>query len=317
MLGQNVWICPKNNIIVAMNAKNNEMFQKSPALNIIQKYLGGDLQEKHSTRVSYSALKSLERCFFSKRRWIYPRPIFQGISYRLGLKNSTPYLPEWDTLLGKFVFPDNNQGILPLFIRVMQNNYTGGIESISFHRRFNTLFMSVCEGGKDIRFEVGLYDYITNILEFGGEKYVARVLGSATKNAKGEIIHRIEIIFPEMPNVRKITMRALPDGTLRMFMEEIPDQKIAEPFVEALYTTNPKLSFVIGIMERRLGDRYVEKKLTRTFSPSLAGINVASTDYHRRLYELQDINKKSNRNAENAASILIGLSNDGSEREET
>lgn len=317
MLGQNVWICPKNNIVAVMNAENNEMFQKSPALNIIQEFLGGDLTESFSdTSVTYSELKIKEKNFFQNRRWIYPRPVFHGISYRLGLKNSTPYLHEWDSLLGKFAFPDNNQGILPLFIRAMQNNYTGGIESVSFHRRFNTLFMTVCEGGKDIRFEVGLYDYATSVLDFDGEKYVTRVLGSAIKNAEGELIHKIEMIFPEMPNSRKITMRLLSDGSLSFFMEEIPNHKIAEPFVEGLYAMNPKLTFVIGLIEKRLGDRFVENKLKRTFSPILIGINVASTDYHRRLYALQDVNERKNKNAENAANMLINLSDQKKENAE-
>ncbi len=317
MLGQNVWMCPKNNIAVIINSENNEMFQKSPALAIIQEYLGGDLSEKCDTGITYRDLKNCENDFFTSRRWIYPRPTLRGISYRLGLKSSTPFPHEWDTVLGKFAFPDNNQGVLPLFIRAMQNNYTGGLESVSFHKHFNTLFMTVCEGGKDIRFEVGLYDHATNVVDFDGEKYVARVLGSAVKNEEGELIHKVEILFPEMPNSRKITIRRLPDKTLSFFMEEIPNHKIAEPFVEALYATNPKLTFVIGLIEKRLGDRFVENKLKKTFAPRLIGVNVKSSDYHRRLYAIQDRNEEKNRSAESAANMLIRLSDEESGADRT
>jgi hypothetical protein len=316
MLGQNVWMCPKNNIVAVMNAKNNEMFQKSPALKIIQKYLSGDLSCEEWGRVTYSELKNKEKTFFESRRWIHPRPLSHGIGYRLGLRSPTPFLHEWDFVTEKFAFPDNNQGILPLFIRAMQNNYTGGIESIEFERHYNALIMTVCEGGKDIRFEVGLYDYATSVLDFDGEKYVVRTLGTATKNEHGETIYKIELLFPEMPNSRNITMRRLPSGRVNVFLEEMPNQQIAEPFVESLYTTNPKLSFIIGIMEKRLGDKFVENKLRRTFAPVLSGISVESADYHRKLYALQDKNDRQNKTAESTANMLIGISERESEENE-
>ena len=311
MLGQNVWMCPKNNVVVSMSSENNELFQKSAALAIVREFLSGELSADYTQsdihRVKFRDLKKKEEGFYTQRRWIYPIPESHGIGYRLGFKSGTPYQHEWDDLLGKYAFPDNNQGLLPLFIRAMQNNYTGGLESVSFHRRFNTLFMTVNEGGKEIRFEVGLYDYVSTILEFDGEKYITRVLGSAIKNQEGEMIYKIEFIFPEMPNSRKITMRKQKGGTLSFFMEEVPNHKIAEPFVESLYATNPKLSFIIGIIEKRLGDRYVENKLKRTFSPQLFGVNVESTDYHRRLYTLAAINEEKNKPAESAANIIIEL----------
>ena len=308
MLGQNVWMCPKNDIVVSMNAENNELFQKSPALSIVQKYLGSALSEKEDEHIHYSVLKEKEKTFFQSRRWIYPRPVMHGISYRLGLKNSTPFVKEWDRILGRFSFVDNNQGILPLFIRAMQNNYTGGIESVSLYRYYNTLFCSVREGGRDITFEVGLYNYATTVLDFDGEKYVTRVLGSAIKNEEGEQLYKIEMLFPEMPNTRRITLRKLKGGKLSFYMEEMPNHKIAEPFVEALYATNPRLSFIIGIIEKRLGDKFIENRLRKAFTPHLIGVNVESNDYHRQLYEMSDRNDERHRGDENVASLLIKFS---------
>jgi hypothetical protein len=134
------------------------------------------------------------------------------------------------------------------------------------------------------------------------------VLGSATKNEEGEMLYKIELILPEMPNRRKITLRLLPNGTLSVLMEEVPGQSIAAPFVEALYATNPKLSFIISLIEKRLCDRFVEKRIERTFSPVIVGVNVESNDYHRQLYVLQDKYEKKNASAETAAGMLIDLS---------
>ena len=311
MLGQNVWICPKNRIVVSTNAENNELFQKSPALEIIQKYLGGDLEGvEFDTGVTLSELCTKEIEFFECRRWITPRSAHKGISYRLGFKNPTPFPSEWESVLGKYSFADNNQGILPLFVRVMQNNYSGGIDSFQFERRHSSLYLTVCEGGKDMTFELGVYDYATTVLDFAGEKYITRALCSATSDEKGERLYRIELIFPEMPNSRRITMRFLKNGALDVRMEEIPNHKIAEPFVEGLYTMNPKLSFLIGIVEKRVGDKFVARKLEKTFSPRLVGVNVESSDYHLQLYNATEESEAESRSAETFASLIIQMSDD-------
>ena len=39
MLGQNTWISPKNSLVAVISSGNNELFQGSPALSIIRKYL--------------------------------------------------------------------------------------------------------------------------------------------------------------------------------------------------------------------------------------------------------------------------------------
>ena len=65
MLGQNVWICPKNNIVVSINSGNNELFQESPALTIIRAYLGQDLSaDAPADYKDLCELKTREKNFF-------------------------------------------------------------------------------------------------------------------------------------------------------------------------------------------------------------------------------------------------------------
>ena len=87
------------------------------------------------------------------------------------------------------------------------------------------------------------------------------------------------MIFPEMPNSRKIKFSFSEDGRLIMRMTEIPNDKIAEPLVEGIYTTNPKLAFAVKMLERRLGDRFLNRKLESIFSPILVGADTHSKKY--------------------------------------
>ena len=116
-------------------------------------------------------------------------------------------------------------------------------------------------------------------MNFNGEKYIVRALGEAAFNDDGHRIYKLALVFPEMPNSRKIKFTFGEDGRLVMKMSEIPNEKIAEPLVEGIYATNPKFAFAVKMLERRLGDRFINRKLESIFSPVLIGADTHSKRY--------------------------------------
>jgi hypothetical protein len=162
----------------------------------------------------------------------------------------------------------------------MQNNYTGGIESLSFEREGECLYLTSREGGVNYRLEVGLYEYKSSVLNFNGERYIVRAVGEASEDENRHKIYKIELILPEMPNSRKIMLAFGDDGRLIFRMTEVPNAKLAEPLVESIYTTNPKLAFAVKMLERRLGDKFINRKLESLFSPILVGADTHSKKYH-------------------------------------
>lgn len=279
MLGQNVWVSPKNNVVVVASCENNELFQKSAVLEIIERYLGGDLSGELFDTGSLSKLRNKEKHFFESRRYVKPETPRTGLLYRIGLKARRPFDPAWSKLLGRYNFNQNNQGILPIFIRAMQNNYTGGIESLRFEREGERLFFTSTEGGTDYRMEIGLYEHCSTVLNFNGEKYIVNAIGEATSDEDGHKIYKIELALPEMPNTRRIRLSFGEDGRLIVRMTEMPNENIAAPLVESIYTTNPKLAFAVKLLELRLGDRFINRRLEQLFSPTLVGANTHSKKY--------------------------------------
>ena len=280
MLGQNVWISPSNNIVVVVNCENNELFQKSRVIEIIQEYLGKDISDGHYEAGALAKLRDKEKHFFEDRHWIKPLSAKKGITYRLGFRCATPFNKEWNKILGTYTFTNNNQGILPLFIRTMQNNFMGGIEAITFERERESLFFTSREGGIEYRLEVGFYDFKTTVLNFNGERYIVRAMCEAIEDEDRNPVFKLELIFPEMPNSRKMKFTFGKDGRIILRMSEVPNHKIAEPLVEAIYTTNPKLAFAVNMLEKRLGDKFINRKLESLFSPTIIGVDISSKSYY-------------------------------------
>ncbi len=313
MLGQNVWVCPKNNIVAVANCENNELFQKSAVLEIIERYLGGDISASRSDYADIVALEDIQKSFFSSRAWTKPKAPKKGITYRIGLRNSKPFVTEWTKILGTYTFANNNTGILPLIIRAMQNNYQGGIESVSFEREGEHLYFTSHEGGIDYRIEVGLYGYKTSVLNFCGEFYMVRALGEAETDEDDHTVYKIELVFPEMPNSRKIKFSFKSDGRMVMRMTETPNEKIAEPVVESIYTTNPKFAFAVKLIEARLGDKFVIRKLASIFSPTLIGVDTHSEKYFDIVADERMRNAQATKSTEAVSALLIKLTSDADE----
>ena len=282
MLGQNVWVCPKNGIVVVVLSGNNELFQNSPTLAIIEKYLSVDLSNDLSDSCfagDTTDLRIAEKHFFESRHWIRPYEPKRGISYRLGLRSRSPYPAEWNDIIGRYHFGKNNCGMVPLIIRGMQNNFKSSIDGVEFEKEGESIFFIWHEGANAYRVEVGFYDFKETVIDLRGEKYIVRVMGEAMEDEDRNMLFKIELLFPEMPNSRFIKFSFPEDDMLLMRMSEMPSEKIAGVYMSELSATNPKMAFVMDIIEKRIGKNTANKKLTDTFAPRLIGARIGSDRY--------------------------------------
>lgn len=283
MLGQNVWVCPTNNIVVVINSGNNELFQKSPALEVIEKYLAYDLSgDLHDSCFSGDLveLRRAEDHFFERRHWVRPYEPRRGLSYTLGLRQRTPYPEEWDAIIGRYRFRKNNAGILPLFIRGMQNNFRCGVSEIEFERAEDSIYFIFTEGGETYRLEVGFYDFKTTVLNYRGERYIVKVIGEAMEDEDRNMLFKLEILLPEMPNTGMLKFSIEDNGSLLLRMSEMPNHKVADVFIEALTEDKSPLTFALKLFEGRLGKNFIQRKLEESFTPSLIGARVGAENYN-------------------------------------
>ena len=284
MLGQNVWICPKNGLVAVLSCGNNELFQDSPALEIVRKYLAAPIADpvvKRDVRV----LREREKSFFNSRRWAHPCEENRGILPFLGLRPRRPFVKEWENILGDYAVATNRVGLLPLFVRAMQNNLGGGISRLSLRRVGESLWLYLTEAGEEYSLEIGLYRYAEAVLDFRGERYIVRAMGDAVCRPSGEIEYRIALVFPELPNTRMLRITA-EDGLIRVEASEQPGDKAVEVLIDKIPELGliPRLAFA-GI-EKMYGVGSVSDFVARAFSPVLTCVDLGREDAEARLAEL-------------------------------
>ena len=302
MLGQNVLVIPKNQLVIAINAGNNELFQDSPALKIIQNHLSVEPEALAAQGLgAIPALKRKLESFFSMNTWVIPMEKKRGIAEFLHLRSSTPFNEKFYPVLKKYRFAENNQGILPLFVRAMQNNYQGGIESFEFRKNGEELQLISTEGGREYVYNIGFYGYAFSSIDYLGEKYVVGAMAAADSPDS----RRIEFIFPELPNTRRITLTESYEGVMTVSMTEIPDSKITDSFVTSIPAMSPKINFALDVLETNLGKNFIERRLSEVFSPTLTAISENAPNFDELL--LRENRKiKETLSSMNIVRMLIG-----------
>jgi hypothetical protein len=284
MLGQIVWISPNHNIVAAINSGNNEVFQDSAALRILRKHLA-DLPENTSSTLSELAeLKKASKNFFVDRHWIKPLKPQRCLLTALGFKDPMPFDTAWNKILGDYAFPNNNISLLPLLVTVMQNNYSGGIDRISITRDGNALMLTAIEGGREFCIPIGLYDFIPSIQNYDGEDYKICAIAEAIEDEDRNPVFKIELVFPELPNTRMIKIYPLSDG-IRLRLAETPNNAVAERFIGSMMNGG-KMEFAMNMIERKVGEDFIERKLEGMFNPILLGVNMSIDGWQNRINEM-------------------------------
>ena len=272
MLGQNVWICPKNRLVAVITAGNNELFQISPALDIVRKYLGCEINDTVTFR-GVRAKEAKESDFFGIRRWVRPREKGRGVLCFLGLRNKMPFDQGWNDMLRTLVFPRNSISLLPLIVCGMQNNFSDGLERITLSRVGDSLIMSFTESGIEQSIEIGLYGYSESVLNFKGELYKTLCMGEVHQLSSGGTEYRIELIFSEMPNTRMITVTRSYEGVYDVKFSEMPNGEIIRALIARLPERSTVASLAMDILKRKWGEDFVKNKLEEIFTPSVKGFD--------------------------------------------
>ncbi len=279
MLGQNVWILPENKMIAVIQSGNNELFQDSPALMIIRKYLRGEIRDELH-RYDIRALHEKERCFFDSRMWVRPRIVkSRRFLHLLLMKEKHEFDKRWQDILGTYIFVHNNIGMLPLFVRGMQNNLHSSIEKLTLSREEESLYLEFTESGAEYRVEVGLYGYAETELDFRGERYMVKCMGEARHDPAGVSEFRIELLFPELPNTRMLRITVPGENKIRLEMLEVPNSKVIDELVNRMPSQSPLIGFALGLLARGFGDDFISKRTEEAFSPVLIGADADFEGY--------------------------------------
>lgn len=278
MLGQNVWICPRNNIIVVTQCGNAEIFQTSVTLEIVRKHLGGRIRDELSLS-DIKQLREKEGRFFSCRSWVRPVKRRRGLLYRLGFLSPEPVCDRWSRLSGVYRFGKNREGLLPIIVRAMQNSFDCTIEEMIFTLESGSPCIYIKEGKEELKIVIGIYDYIESVVGIRGEKYIVKAVGRAYE-CEGCFKYKIELLFPETASSRRLFITREADK-ISISFSELPDHHVVENLIKHYSKSNSTVGFLIDFIERRIGAGATVNMIKQCFNPILVGADISKEDYQQ------------------------------------
>lgn len=321
MLGQCVYVSSRNGIVIVANSGSNELYQAGGLVPLIEKFFGADLSYDLSYSPYSGSAEELSRAcsrFYERRRWVRPYHRVRDFSGTLGTVGRSPYPVEWDSLLGSYDFAENNLSLLPVFIRSMQNNFGAGIDRITFLREDERIFVEFAERGGPYRIEIGFSDFAQTVLNIRGESYIVRAIGEATEDLDRDVVFKLELVFPEMPNSRRILIRRTSPGRLDMTFSEQPNEGLGSVFADEVLSTNGKLSFFVNMLDGRMGASFFSHRVRETFTRTVFAAKRGTFEYASVLSAAHDERRsyrKSHAVIEAIVNRFIAESEDGEEEQ--
>lgn len=264
MLGQNIWIHPKNQLVVVTTAGNCELFQDGAMFGLLHRYFTPPLgtTSLKPNRQDLAALRAAEAGFFAGRTWSHPHdpntPLRDG-----GIPREL-----WDTLGEReYLTEKNNFGILPLFIMLMQNNLATGISKVSFAREGDAYFVTVREGAESYRLPVGFLEYLPSVISVRGERYRVACRAEFCDDTDGEPILKLEILFPELASSRR--MRLYYDTEKpTLVLSEAPGRTLLDDILR-LFDFIPRAKLLGGILRSQMEREMIAYRVRACYEPTL------------------------------------------------
>ncbi len=264
MLGQNIWICPENRIVLCCNSGNCELYQQGNLLPLIHRYFAQSFPTSVPRNIrQYRALRKLADSFFVGRSFTKAYHAPHHDWHGRGFPRILSTLPNTT-----FVAEPNNYGLLPIFVMLMQNSLSQGIRSIHMGVIDRRLYAYIREGEESYRIEIGFADYIENTVTVRGEMYLIRARGEFCDDTDGFPLFKLELIFPELPCARRIKLYYAEKKPF-MILSEQPGQGILDGVLDNLSMTMARGDFWAGLLRSRMEKEWLAYRIRMSFEQKL------------------------------------------------
>lgn len=264
MLGQNIWICPENGIVLCCNAGNCELYQQGNLIPLIREYLSRPFPSSlPKNRRAYRRLHRVGESFFATRTFTKPYHAPHHEWHGRGFPKILSTLPNTT-----FVAAPNNFGLLPVFVMLMQNSLNQGIHSIHMGVFDKRLYAFIREGNESYRIGIGFSDFVENVVTVRGETYLLRARGEFCDDTDGFPVFKMEFIFPELPCARRIKLYYAEKEPF-MVLSEQPGQGILDGILDNLSMMMKRGDFWADLLRSRMEKEWLAYRIRMSFEQKL------------------------------------------------
>lgn len=249
MLGQDVFIYPSLDMIMVVNAGNDEVFANGDMTGIIRRYFNEDYHPSDAPlppdMAAYARLRAVKD---SSSPVSVHRPMMSGGWGRKKIKSAAlmPYLRELNGCT--FEMKNKGVGLFPLIMQVVHTNYTRGISLLRFRVEERTLYLDFLEGKTVFHLPCGFDRSLHTWIDMNGEPYLVGTSARAGIDEDGYFVLTVRIAFVEEACSRILKIVALNDNELELIWNEIPGNAIIADTLEMITTGSGNTNVVVNSM---------------------------------------------------------------------
>lgn len=241
MFGQNIYINPTYNMVIAIFSSAGEVFPDGPLVDRIISFVNGNYIPKKNTSIQKN--KIIEY-YASKNTKKYLSPYFGNV-YR---------------------FQHYAGSILPLSSQLIYSNFLSGIDKLSISMKDERLLLKVKDSGETFVINIGYKTgYKYQLIKINGKYMPIASLGKVYCDDKGRRFLKIHIVFLEEIG-NKILKLYFDEDEIRLSSDETPD---LTGFLEKLLGED-KIKVSNRLKEIQTKD-YFMYKLNKIISPRAKG----------------------------------------------
>ena len=264
MFGQNVLGFFDSGVLLVSNAGNNELFQQSNYYEIATRFFAKPEEGRAApTRAGDAALASA-KSRMKNDLFVPHTALFGDLFDEKAGRSNREIIRRLD---GKTYFAQDDKralavGLFPLFAQTLQNNFTKGLRSISFHARGGGLELMIDEIDQRHVLPVGLDRPAYAETSVHGENHRIGVSGRFKTDETGTPTLLVRVSFLEAANARILRIRFY-DDRIETLWKESPGRG----YLTDAYAEVKEQSAFLGSILGRSDEELLLFRMTRILEP--------------------------------------------------
>lgn len=265
LFGQNILVIPDLDMVIVSNAGGDRMFGKSDYLSLCEAYFGEGVYFPDTLAPDPRAFWRLQRTI---RQLESARPQEKGPYARLSRYCEQRTTAENNAVLDgrQYAIASGTARLLPLFVQLMENNYTTGISRIAFSRKDKRLYISIKEGDETNMLEIGFSEAARGKVCANGEEQLVAVRGRWTHNEDDKPVLKLDIAFLEQASMRHVKLFFDSEDKIRIRLSESPSKQALQDGASVIMGGSRLVGVLSGMadgsrMQARI-DALAEQELT-------------------------------------------------------
>ena len=269
MLGQNVYIYPDKDMVVVVNAGNDEVFAGGTMTRIIREFLPESYRPQEEPLspdpAAYSLLMN-EKRISEHSGPEFPRILHGGWGRGGRVRRSD--LSFLQALDGRrYEMHSKGIGLAPLIMQVVHNNYTNGIRYLTFSVQKGVLYLLFQEGNDLHRIPVGFGRGRHTAVNLNGEEYLVGTIGRFGRNEDGLAVLTLRIAFIEEATERKLKIVFTDPEHIRLYWSETPGDSIISDTLEMITTGSGNVNPFVGNLLTKVSPLLLRDATQRSIEP--------------------------------------------------